>query len=40
MTIKVGGNKKEINTKHYFLIEKTFSERSSGYVKICESYDE
>ena len=40
MTIKLGGNKKEINTKHYFLIEKTFSERSSGYVKICESYDE
>ena len=33
-------NKKEINIKHYFLIETAFSAHSSGYVKICESYEE
>lgn len=40
MTIKTTNKKKEINTKHYFLIKTTFSEHSAGYVKICESYDE
>lgn len=38
--MKVSGNKKEINTKHYFLIETTYSEYGSHYRKICESYDE
>lgn len=29
-----------INTKHYFLIETTDSERSSSYKRICDSYEE
>jgi hypothetical protein len=38
--MKLFGNMKEINTKHYFLIETTDSERSSSYKKICDSYEE
>lgn len=40
MTIKLGGNKKEINTKHYFLIETSDTEYSSSYKRICETYEE
>lgn len=40
MTIKVSENKKEINTKHYFLIRTTDSEYSSSYKRICDSYEE
>lgn len=40
MTIKTSENKKEINTKHYFLIRTTDNEYSSSYKRICDSYDE
>lgn len=40
MTIKTGESKKEINTKHYFLIRTTDNEYNSSYKKICDSYEE